>query len=236
MKVVYSDANDSFDLYDITSSDPKMTDGFTTTRVFYNKPNGQVFQNGGFVQINKTQWSENNEDGSFIFDEYFRDDWSIYLRDESRGVNIQLDMWTNEIQYSDDEGNAFFLYKITNPEQEKINAWVMREVINDFTMFLQTDAYERVETLPDGRQFIYKELRRDEWSSYLHDSERDVYIQLDLHLGIINFAVSEQNFEEEYKWVIWPVESKIQLTYEVFGFSNYTHYATVLAVSPSFTK
>ena len=210
-KVVYSDANSSFDLYDITASDPELVDGYTITRVFYDKPSGQVFQTGGFVQLNATQWSENNEDGSFIFDEYQRDDWSVYLRDNSRGVNIQLDMWTKEINYSDDTGNAYFLYPITMPTPEKINAWVMREVKNDFSAFLQTDAYKWVETLPDGRQFIYDEIARDEWSSYLHDTNRDVYIQLDLHVGVINYSAGVASFDKVYQGVISADEIPVLL-------------------------
>jgi len=200
-KVVYSDSSSSYDLYEIISSDPEQVDGYTANRVFYDKPGGQVFQNGGFVQLNATQWSENNEDGSFIFNETRRDDWSVYLRDNSRGVNIQLDMWTKEINYSDDDGNAYFLYSITSPVPEKINAWVMREVKNDFTVFLQTDAYIWIETLPDGRQFTYDEIARDEWSSYLHDADRDIYIQLDLHTGNLNYSVGAASYDRAYQGV-----------------------------------
>jgi len=210
-KVVFSDANSSFDLYDITSSDPEMADGYTINRVFYDKPGGQVFQNGGFVQLNATQWSENNEDGSFIFNETMRDDWSVYLRDDSRGVNIQMNMLTKEINYSDDDGNAYFLYPITTPTPEKINAWVMREVKNDFTMFLQTDAYIWVETLPDGRQFTYNEIARDEWSSYLHDADRGVYVQIDLYTGVFNYSVGTASYERAYQGVISADEIPVLL-------------------------
>ena len=48
----------------------------------------------------------------FVFEEVAQDEWSIYLRDDSRGVNIQLDLHRNKVVYSDDNGNAFDLYDI----------------------------------------------------------------------------------------------------------------------------
>ncbi len=48
----------------------------------------------------------------YTFQEVAQDDWSIYLRDDSRGVNIQLDLHRWKVVYSDDQGNAFDLYDI----------------------------------------------------------------------------------------------------------------------------
>jgi len=201
-KIVYSDPSQSFDLYDIISSDPKALNGYNVTRVFYDKPAGSVFKNGGFVQLNSHQWSENNEDGSFIFEEIGRDDWSVFLSDAGRGVGIQLDLSTKEVKYSDANISSALLYAITDPQPEKINAWVMREVINDFASFLQTNAYVWVESKPDGSQYTYSEIGRDEWSSFLYDASRNVYIQLDLHKSKIFYSVGDQSYNLEYLGVI----------------------------------
>jgi len=53
-----------------------------------------------------------NTENDFYFIKVGSDEWSIYLRDESRGVNIQLDMYRKKVVYSDDNGNAFDLYDI----------------------------------------------------------------------------------------------------------------------------
>lgn len=37
--------------------------------------------------------------------------------------------------------------------------------------------------------FEYTELRRDEWSVYLHDAERDMYVELDLHTREVRYGV-----------------------------------------------
>lgn len=191
-KIIYSDSTQRFVLYTITSVSPEVINGYAASRVLYN--------NGGFVQINKNEWSENNEDGSFIFTETRRDEWSVYLEDANRGVQIKLDLFKNEIIYSD-PAQQFVLYQITTASPDKINAYVMREVINDYAVFLQTDAYVWLETSNDGSEYVYTETLRDEWSSYLFDETRDAYIQLDLHTETINYHVGNDPFQP-YQGVI----------------------------------
>lgn len=70
--------------------------------------------NGMFVQTGGKRWQERgNDGGSFSFVEQGRDAWSVYLRDNSRGVNIQLDLHRKVIVYSDDKGQRFDLYQIS---------------------------------------------------------------------------------------------------------------------------
>ena len=54
-----------------------------------------------------------NTENDYYFVKVDSDEWSVYLRDESRGVNIQLDLYRMKVVYSDDAGNAFDLYDIT---------------------------------------------------------------------------------------------------------------------------
>ncbi|WP_298298367.1 hypothetical protein [uncultured Litoreibacter sp.] len=75
----------------------------------------EVFFNGGsFVQEGNNRWSELGQNGARRFDfvEQARDEWSVYLRDNSRGVNIQLDLFRKKVVYSDDSGKKFDLYMI----------------------------------------------------------------------------------------------------------------------------
>lgn len=204
-KVIYTDSSGTFDLYDITSSDPDEITGYSATRCNYDKP-GAPFGNGGFVQINATNWQENNADGSFIFNEIGRDDWSVYLKDPSRDVRIQLDYYTQEVKYSFGDSPYEFLYNMTDPVPEKTNAWVMRSVTNDFTVFLNTGVGVWLETLSDGSQFTYTELRRDEWTTVIRDDSRSVEIYLDLHTGLITYRLDGEDDRVDYLGVIEVAE------------------------------
>lgn len=188
-KIVYTDPTQTYDIYDITSFDPTGLTGYSATRAFYDKPNA-TFGNGGFVQLNATQWQENSVDGSFIFTETGRDDWSVYLQDISRNLTIQLDFYTKTVNLlNTGTGSYNLLYNMTAPVPEKINAWVMREVTNDFTAFLNTAVGVWVETLSDGTQFTYTESRRDEWTTVVRDDSRFVEIFLDLHTNVITYQL-----------------------------------------------
>lgn len=58
---------------------------------------------GEYRQSAPRQWVETNQKGqtTFRFEETNRDDWSVYLADRSRNVNIQLDLHTRKVMYSD---------------------------------------------------------------------------------------------------------------------------------------
>ena len=66
---------------------------------------GQGLQ-GTFRQVDDGQWVEEGPTGAvrFRFREQSRDDWTVYLYDESRDVNIQIDLLLEEILYA--EGDA----------------------------------------------------------------------------------------------------------------------------------
>jgi hypothetical protein len=97
--VGYSDANNPTkrDLYRITSGSSKMS-GWLVKRV--------NVQNGSFVYKGNKRWVEKDASNKtvFRFTEVARDDWSVYMKDGSRNVNIQLDLHTRKVMYS--VGNA----------------------------------------------------------------------------------------------------------------------------------
>lgn len=59
------------------------------------------YPGGNFKHKGSGRWVEKNDNGKYNFQETHRDDWSVYLVDNSRGVNIQMDLHTKEIYYSD---------------------------------------------------------------------------------------------------------------------------------------
>jgi hypothetical protein len=82
----------------------------------FTMPNGEERQ---YREYDYGKWIEENiahpdPAQTFKFEEIKRDDGSVYMRDESRGVGItiQLDLIKKQIKYSDDKGKSFVLYKI----------------------------------------------------------------------------------------------------------------------------
>src|SRR5688572_8883015 len=69
---------------------------------------------GEFRQSGPRQWVEVNQKGEvgFGFEETNRDEWSVYLVDRSRGVEIQLDLFTRKVMYGDGRSPRRPLYDI----------------------------------------------------------------------------------------------------------------------------
>jgi hypothetical protein len=58
---------------------------------------------GRFIQSAPSAWLEQNTDKltTFSFQESYRDEWSVYLFDPSRNVNIAIDLHLNQVKYRD---------------------------------------------------------------------------------------------------------------------------------------
>jgi hypothetical protein len=71
-----------------------------------------------FIKVRPTEWVERGlpaQDDRFTFREVGRDDWSVYLRDDSRNVTIQLDLFQKKVYYSEGSGPRRELYAIVPP-------------------------------------------------------------------------------------------------------------------------
>jgi hypothetical protein len=93
----------------------ELVTGPTVVRVAYEVPGSAT--TGAFERTRGGAWKETGADGStrFLFAEEGRDDWSVYLSDEGRGVEIQLDLWTERVLYSDASApEPRLLYRITD--------------------------------------------------------------------------------------------------------------------------
>ncbi len=192
MEVVYSDPTQSFVLKKITEFNPSKPNGYSAVLARYSQ--------GGFVQLNRSQWAENNKDGSFSFNEIRRDDWTVFLQDPSRGVSIRLDFHRNEIIYSD-ATQTFVLYQMVPVAPPKDNAFLARRVANEFSVFLNSGLRSWTETNAIGEQFTYAEEGRDEWSVFLFDKTRNLYIVLDLHTDKIYYRIGNAS-EQVYRGVV----------------------------------
>ena len=74
---------------------------------------------GGFERRTANRWVETNTNGevTFRFAERGRDDWSVYLEDRSRGVQIQLALHTQRVMYSAGNGPQRELYMISSAQR-----------------------------------------------------------------------------------------------------------------------
>jgi hypothetical protein len=88
------------------------TDGRRVVEVTYSDAANN--RNGRFSAVQPGQWQEINAVGTlFRFRELGRDDWSVYLWDDSRQVGIQLDLHTRRVNYRpNDKAPYSLLYPI----------------------------------------------------------------------------------------------------------------------------
>ncbi|MBL8305285.1 MAG: hypothetical protein JNM33_01215 [Rubrivivax sp.] len=96
------------------SAEPAVVNGRNVVLVatVQNGQRGPVFR----IVPGGRQWVEFDATGRavFRFDEVQRDDWSVYLVDRSRGVNLQLDLHTRKVMYSDANTQRSPLYDIAS--------------------------------------------------------------------------------------------------------------------------
>ncbi|TQV88037.1 hypothetical protein [Aliikangiella coralliicola] len=75
-----------------------------------------------FYQIGNN-WYERGSDDShkFVFQEFSRDAWSVYLYDSARNVSLRLDLWLKKVFYSPGKNwNGNHLYTITGSSASQI--------------------------------------------------------------------------------------------------------------------
>lgn len=158
---------------------------------------------GTYRQISRTNWQEAGANGSkpFNFREVNRDDWSVYLTDDSRKVNIQIDLHTKKIMYSDaGKPTPRELYQVMDPNA-KTTGWLASSV--DFSELNGSKALGSYSNVARGKwaelnaagknTFNFEEVGRDDWSVYLEDRSRNVSIQLDLHTRKVMYQTIGKN-------------------------------------------
>ena len=146
---------------------------------------------GEYRQTSKRNWEETNAAGqvTFNFEEQQRDAWSVYLHDRSRDVNLQLDLHTRKVKYSQGNAPRADLYDVLSASStpyavngRNVSSVVFGQNARRLGVFRQTGERQWVETNVGGRvMFNFEEVQRDDWSVYLLDRSRDVNLQLDLH-------------------------------------------------------
>jgi len=162
---------------------------------------------GLFYQSGPKEWKE-SKGGSRVhatFKETNRDKWSVYLKDASRRIRVQLNLHTKKIIINDE---VFYTIGQTKAEIKSFNQNNSRNNYeNDNTRTTSTTlvngknlTYVRISekgrVIGAFKQTAYKqwteykgtrehakftESSRDAWSVYLKDASRGINVQIDLH-------------------------------------------------------
>ena len=198
------------DFYSIVTSSAVVT-GWLVNQVDVTA--GSTAIAGTYRQSGPKTWVEDSvADGlsKFEFHETQRDDWSVYMRDDTRGVGLQLDLFKRKVFYSDAKTPWEELYSIAHADiQPRIgiengrtatSVQIGDAVGNVQGTFRQTNAETWTEdSQGTGRDaFEFKEMARDPWSVYLFDASRDMSIQIDLFKGKVFFSDAHTSNTELY--------------------------------------
>jgi TIR domain len=102
------------DISDPVDPEPVIVTGYNVTLVKYT--NGEVDPAGQFKLVDTKVWEEESftNNSNYKFTEEARDEWSVYLYDESRELKIQLDLYTNKVNVDYDSPDWGTLYNITS--------------------------------------------------------------------------------------------------------------------------
>ena len=190
-KVRYSDPNTPWrDQYDVLSAAPVV--GWLVEQVDFGG-GGQKL--GAFFQTGPNAWKEVNTQGqtTFQFVETNRDDWSVYMKDSSRGVSIQIDLHRKKVRYSDSNTPWRDQYDVLSAAP--VVGWLVRQAVfgagpNTLGRFRQEAGANNWQELnAQGTPvFQFVESNRDDWSVYMKDSSRGVSIQIDLHRKKVRYS------------------------------------------------
>lgn len=147
---------------------------------------------GRFVETAPGRWGEFDASGreGFRFVETGRDEWSVYLFDQSRNVRIQIDIWRGQIRYADGNSPYSDLYVITNAAPRAGGGgggpnWGggddsayddVRRVEYPGGFFQNVGGGRWVETARDGSRLNFNEVRGRQGTIRIYDQSRAVTI------------------------------------------------------------
>lgn len=170
------------------------------------------FDRGSFRKTGNLRWTEYNARGraAFTFTETGRDEWSVYLNDRSRNVQIQIDIHRMWITYGANGGPKSDLYRITRatrqitsnnrPSSAVTNGRNVQQVFVPRGSFKAIGGRRWAEYNAQGRQvFTFTETGRDEWSVYLNDRSRNVQLQLDLYRKWVTYGTNGGSKSDLYR-------------------------------------
>ena len=185
-------------------------------QVVYRHPNGA----GEFVQVSTDRWSEYNPDGTFSFEERFRDSGAIWLYDATRNTWIVLDIAAGMIRVSQGGKPLGDLYSIVDQWGQHLHqaerylasgratestggnaGWALNQVSYRHRFgpgkFVQIGPTQWIERNPDG-QFWFEESARFGDGVELYDHMRDVRMLIDLRRQYVLRSQQGSQYQDVY--------------------------------------
>lgn len=162
---------------------------------------------GSFLQTGQKKWSERSEEQNKViynFSETNRDEWSVYLYDDSRKVSLQLDVWVNKIYYSAPNTPRREQHQVLSA-LDRVTGWIA--VVIEYGKpgakagsFVEVGPKKWSERSEKQNKIIFNfaETNRDEWSVYLYDDSRKASLQLDLWTSKVYYSDSSTPRSELY--------------------------------------
>jgi hypothetical protein len=189
------------------SDSTKVVNGYRVEQVDFGYGTKKL---GAYFQTGLNEWKETNIEGktTFEFAETNRDQWSVYLHDSSRKVNIQIDLHRKKVLYSDPNTSIRDQYDIFS--SAAVDGWLIAEGMfgslkgsdTQLGSYFQTGPTSWCERNAEGKvTFEFKEVNRDDWSVYLLDSSREVSIQIDSWTNKIFYSDPQTPRREQYSLI-----------------------------------
>jgi hypothetical protein len=173
----------------------------------YADPNGHTtnfvrFAEGTFERTHGGVWLEfgnGNNEPRYTWRETHRDEWSVYLRDDSREMNMQIDMHRDWIGLEWDGHPMQDQYPIVEADA-RINGRLVTRVDFDGGAFRMTRPGRWQEFNAAGQATnVFRETGRDAWSVYLRDQSRSMDMQIDMHRNWIRLAWPGHDMADQYR-------------------------------------
>lgn len=73
-----------------------------------------------------------------------------------------------------------------------VNGWNVVRATHDSGFFQRTSPGQWTEFHDSGASFTFEERNRDEWSVYMYDASRNVWLQIDLHRNMISAGTGDE--------------------------------------------
>lgn len=129
------------------------------------------------------------------WEETHRDQWSVYLK--AGEERLQIDLHRRELIYPN--------RRVSITEfQDKMNGYNAMGAISGNSAGTRIGQFTEVasnvwkELSDEGNWYHFRETHRDEWSVYLHDASRNVFIQIDLHRQKIRYRAGNEEYRDLY--------------------------------------
>lgn len=137
----------------------------------------------------------NGRQGSHVYREVARDEWSVYLHHDQYGSDLQIDLYQGIINYRANSSEPMReLYKVNQRHAGPTGRLATHVDYNDAygtkPGYFTKRGNQWIECNSDG-QFCFEEEGRGDWGVFLVDRTRGTRIQLDLFTKQVKYTASQ---------------------------------------------